>query len=92
MVTKQCTKCLLFKTLNEFRKQTSNRDGLSYYCISCLKPMVKAGNKKRYAEKSYEIIEKSIEWQKNNKEKKRTYMQTWRAKLKGQNDTNPNKS
>lgn len=81
-ILKECTKCLVMKPLEEFRRQTANKDGRSYYCIQCLKPLIKANNEKRYATKGAELIEKAREWQRRNPDKVREYNKTYREKQK----------
>ena len=36
-MTKECTKCLVSKPLDEFHKNKKNLDGLSYHCKCCRK-------------------------------------------------------
>lgn len=81
VVGKICTKCNKVKPFNEFRKQSKNRDGLSYYCKNCLAPMVEAGNKRRYKLKKNEIIQQNMEWQKKNKDKMNIYAERSKKKL-----------
>lgn len=81
-LSKGCTKCNKVKPFTEFRKQSKNRDGLSYYCKDCLAPMVEAGNKRRYELKKEEIIQQNMEWQKKNKDKTKIYNKRSREKLK----------
>lgn len=55
METKQCSKCKINKTLEEFNKKSSSRDGLSSYCKECNKINLKRhynSNEEYYKNKS----------------------------------------
>lgn len=59
MKTKICTKCNIEKDISEFSKHRIMKDGLQYYCKSCIKICAKE-NKKQIAEyqKEYRKINK----------------------------------
>jgi hypothetical protein len=52
---KTCTKCNIAKPLEEFGKQSANKDGLMYYCKSCIREYHKA----RYADPKYKDYQRN---------------------------------
>lgn len=60
---KTCNKCKIEQPLNNFNKDNSRKDNLSYKCISCYKK----DNLKRYDLKKDQIIENSRKWNESNK-------------------------
>lgn len=79
---KECTRCLNWKPLEEFRRQTATKSGYSYECSNCLKERIKVCNERRYEIKSRELIEKTRAWQAKNMDKVRLYNQRYREKKK----------
>lgn len=82
ILTKKCNKCLLDKPLIDFRKQKSTKDGLTTYCIPCLKAAICSCNKKRYAIKREELIKQVIKWRKDNPQKIKSWRKKYNKKLK----------
>ena len=75
---KVCTKCKEGKSLGDFRKQGSTKDGLKYYCKEC-----DDRTAKRYYEKNKKkIITKVTQWQKNNPRKVKDYKKSYYSKQK----------
>ncbi len=73
---KVCTKCKEEKSLEDFRKQSSTKDGLKYYCKEC-----DDRTAKRYYEKNKKkIIIKVTQWQKDNPSKVRDYKKSYYGK------------
>ena len=62
---KVCTKCKEALPLSEFRKQSSTKDGLKYYCKKC----DNASAKSYYKKNKEKIVGKVKEWQNSNPEK-----------------------
>ncbi len=58
---KVCTKCKEQKPLTAFRKQSSTKDGLKYYCKECDNEMAKS----YYSKNKNKIVDKVKERQKN---------------------------
>ena len=75
---KICTKCKESLPLSEFRKQSSTKDGLKYYCKRCDNQSAK----KYYEKNKNKIISKVTEWQKENPEKVKDYKKTYYKKIK----------
>lgn len=76
-ILKTCRKCNIPKASSEFRKQSSNRDGLKNVCKSCDDLVAKS-----YYEKNKETrIKQILEWNSKNIEKTKTYKQNYRNKL-----------
>ena len=75
---KICTKCKEQKPLEAFRKQSSTKDGLKYYCKECDNQTAK----KYYEKNKSKIIEKVTEWQKSNPDKVKTYKKSYYGKNK----------
>jgi len=61
--TKQCPKCKETKSVEEFSKNRSKKDGLSYHCKSCVKKYYKDNREKR--------LEYAKQYRQENREKKR---------------------
>lgn len=64
-ITKQCTKCLIPKSLDEFGNFSRAKDGKKTICKHCITLM----NSNRYLDKKEEIKEKVKEWAAENPEK-----------------------
>ena len=78
MNVKICTKCKEEKPLEAFRRQSSTKDGLKYYCKEC-----DDRTAKRYYEKhKKKIITKVTQWQKDNPTKVRDYKKSYYGKNK----------
>ena len=75
---KTCTKCKEQKPLAAFRKQSSTKDGLKYYCKDCDNKSAKS----YYEKNKNKIVGKVKEWQKNNPEKVKDYKKTYYKKSK----------
>ncbi len=75
---KTCTKCKEQKPLAAFRKQSSTKDGLKYYCKDCDNKSAKS----YYEKNKNKIVGKVKEWQKNNPEKVKDYKKTYYKKNK----------
>jgi 5-methylcytosine-specific restriction endonuclease McrA len=65
MDEKRCSRCKETKTLVDFNKDNSTKDGLSRYCKVC----IKAFNRATYLEDPAKAKRRSVEWTKRNKEK-----------------------
>jgi hypothetical protein len=75
---KTCTKCKGTFPFSEFRKQSSTKDGLKYYCKGC-----DDGVAKKYYEKNKNKIVSSVkQWQKDNPSKVREYKKSYYSKNK----------
>jgi len=75
---KNCPKCKEQKPLAAFRKQSSTKDGLKYYCKECDDKTAK-----RYYEKNKKkIITKVTQWQKDNPDKVKDYKKSYYGKNK----------
>lgn len=68
-VLKRCTTCNKDLKLDNFRKQSKNKDGLKYTCRECDDQKAK----KRYCEKKQEIISTVRNWQTKNAKKVKSY-------------------
>ena len=75
---KICTKCKEQKPLEAFRKQSSTKDGLKYYCKDCDNKTAKS----YYQKNKSKIVDKVKEWQKNNPEKVKEYKKSYYGKNK----------
>ena len=72
MKTKKCTKCGIKKSLNNFSKNKSKKDGLDSWCKDCDKEyreLNKDKSKKYYKQHRNEILEKSKKYRELNKDK-----------------------
>jgi uncharacterized protein YlaI len=78
-ITKKCSVCGQEKNLDEFRKQSKNKDGLKYYCKECDDEW----NRKNYQTKKDKILEGVKKWQSENPEKVRLYKRRYKAKKLG---------
>lgn len=87
---KECSKCKRTLPLNEFYKNKSKKDGLSYYCKDChgkIRKEYYLKNRKKILEQMKEYREKNgdkirkrqREYSKKNKDKKREYDKIYRA-------------
>lgn len=83
METKTCSKCKIKKSIYDFNKLKSTKDGLTYQCKNCVNSL----RKQNY----YKNIDKELLRRKNNTE----YLKEWReknhTKLKEQKDRNKEK-
>ena len=75
---KICTKCKEEKSLGDFRKQSSTKDGLKYYCKECDDITAK----KYYEKNKKKIITKVTQWQKDNPSKVKDYKKSYYGKNK----------
>lgn len=75
---KTCNKCKIEQPLNNFNKDNSRKDNLSYKCISCYKK----DNLKRYDLKKDQIIENSRKWNESNKIKNKLSWEKYYIKNK----------
>ena len=82
---KVCTKCKEQKPLSAFRKQSSTKDGLKYYCKECDNQTAK----KYYEKNKNKIISKVTECQKNNPDKVKTYKKSYYGKNKQSSAESP---
>lgn len=77
MNTKKCSKCLLEKTLDQFRKG-GGKFGKKAYCLPCDDEY----NNQLYKKKK-ELRKRQItEWNKENPEKLKEYAKNWRIRQK----------
>jgi len=75
---KICTKCKETFPFSGFRKQSSTKDGLKYYCKGCDDEIAK-----RYYEKNkIKIVNNVKQWQKDNPNKVREYKKSYYGKNK----------
>lgn len=90
---KQCTKCLIFKELNDFNNTSKSKDGKSKWCKSCKKEYntemyknnkekIKLNTQKWYQNNKEKHKINTYEYQINNPEKKKQYVSTWKSKNK----------
>tara|TARA_Y100001973_G_C5080122_1_gene272046 strand:+ start:72 stop:365 length:294 start_codon:yes stop_codon:yes gene_type:complete len=82
---KVCTKCKEQKPLTAFRKQSSTKDGLKYYCKECDNEMAKS----YYSKNKNKIVDKVKEWQKNNPDKVKNYKKSYYGKNKPSSAESP---
>lgn len=93
MQTKICSGCKEIKSLNEFCKNKTFKDGLEYYCKKCRKEYKRKHYQKNreklieyqkeYYQKNREkIIKRNSEYQKNNRAQKRQWFYNIKSKLK----------
>jgi hypothetical protein len=84
MKTKECTKCKVEKSLNDFHKHT--KGNYQSWCKQCQKDWLNAYWKspegkaysKQYREENREMFRKSArKWQKNNPEKSKQFVYDW---------------
>jgi len=75
---KICTKCKEQKPLAAFRRQSSTKDGLKYFCKEC----DDATAKKYYEKNKNKIISKVTQWQKDNPDKVKDYKRSYYGKNK----------
>src|SRR5258708_4964175 len=68
MILKKCVTCLEEKSLSDFNKQASQKDGHSYYCRGCHKKIRNAG----YARNNESIRTKENDKRRTNIEKTRS--------------------
>ncbi len=90
---KQCTVCGQLKILDEFSKNPKTADGYLHQCKTCVlervrkwksenKELIKLRRKITYLKNRSKNIQDSIEWGKNNKEKRKIAKDKWRDKNK----------
>ena len=92
MKTKTCTQCGEKKSICEFYKNKSAKDGLGVYCKSCIKAYEEANKerikayRKAYREANKEkIAERDKAYQEANKDKIKAYRQANKEKIAKQN-------
>lgn len=64
---KQCCRCKEVKSLEEFNKKTSNKDGLERYCKDCHRSKNRNhynNNKQRYVEQALKYKREYVAWYK----------------------------
>ena len=75
METKKCSKCKEVKSVSEFNKYKSAKDGLQYKCKLCVK---------KYHQQHRERINKrKKQYREQNKEQIKQYQKQWRKQNKG---------
>ncbi len=62
---KRCNKCKEIKLINNFTNFAASLDGYSFYCKEC----IKNHNRRKYLENPDLYKKRSMDWQKNNKNK-----------------------
>ena len=77
---KQCSKCKEVKSLFEFNKHSSNKDGLQYQCKACRKTTCAASFKRTGQEERQKRNKASALWREDNKEKRKEYAKTYALK------------
>ena len=68
MEGKICRKCNIFKTIDEFNKESKVKDGYKASCKECIRPIILQhyyNNKKRYKQAYQEFIERNPDYQAN---------------------------
>ena len=73
---KTCTKCKGTFQFSEFRKQSSTKDGLKYYCKRCDDEIAK----KYYEKNKNKIVNNVKQWQKDNPNKVKEYKKSYNGK------------
>ena len=73
---KTCTKCKGTFQFSEFRKQSSTKDGLKYYCKRCDDEIAK----KYYEKNKNKIVNNVKQWQKDNPNKVKEYKKSYYGK------------
>jgi len=76
---KRCSRCKLIKSLRDFAKNKSNKDGLSCYCKSCRNSYAR-----NYRKGSIEAI-KEIEWKYKNKPEAKAKRRKLQNKIRQEN-------
>ena len=79
---KTCTKCREALPFSEFRKQSSTKDGLKYYCKKCDNEIAK----KYYEKNKNKIVSNVKQWQKDNPNKVKEYKKSYYGKNKQTKD------
>jgi len=85
---KQCSKCLVFKPVEEFRKDRTYKDGLRGICKKCTRERdrkydeanrekVRESDRKYYKANREKMCERQRKWKKANREKVRDYMRKY---------------
>lgn len=77
MDNKFCKKCQLDKSLDEFYKHNSSKDGYRFYCVSCTND----DNKKSYLRNRQNILKYQQEYRKDEtvKQNRREWEKIWRT-------------
>jgi len=75
---KKCTKCEIIKPRDDFGKDKTKKDGLNYWCKSCVKEYYKANRE--------EHLVRTSEYIKANKEKHRALVKRWCENNKEKHD------
>lgn len=76
IAVKLCPKCNAIKTILEFTKNRSARDGLSHYCKDCHNEM----NAKRREISPQTTTEATRRWHKENPERMREIRREWKKR------------
>lgn len=76
--TKTCTKCGHEKSLNDFHKNKSFKDGLNYWCKVCMT----ISNRKRYLSKRESLIQYSKDWNNAHLDRRLELSRNRRAKIR----------
>jgi len=76
MKTKKCSKCGEIKSVSEFYKSKSTKDGLGYRCKKCSLDGIKKWQKDNPEREAI----RNANWQKNNPEKVRAKYRRWKAR------------
>src|ERR1044072_540727 len=69
LLKKRCPTCKLLLPRSDFYKYAGNKDGLYYQCKKCSR---EAG-RRLYAKNPAKMVEKSMQWVKNNPDKHKSY-------------------
>jgi hypothetical protein len=65
---KECIECNTLKSLEDYPKRKSSKDGTRNQCIVCHKLKIKASSRKRYLDNKDFYVQKGIAYRKNNPE------------------------
>lgn len=74
---KTCSKCKTVKTLFEFGKHSSNKDGLQYQCKACRITTCAVSYKKASPERIKKKNKITQQWREKNKERRKEYNQVY---------------
>jgi hypothetical protein len=77
---KTCSKCKQEKSLFDFNKHSSNKDGLQYQCKSCRKVACSTSFKKISNEQKEKRNQASSLWRDSNPEKRKEYAKQYASK------------
>lgn len=70
---KKCSRCLETKSLFDFNKNKTTKDGLQFYCKSCRKTVCASSFQKISKEQKQARNASSKQWKENNKEQVKAY-------------------